>query len=176
MSTDEFWLPPRREPGPTVTTGDTPTGFDQIASVEFQNRLRDHALGLPGVRPGLIQDAVPEAVAFYLDEPVEDALLPDFFGGKWGHIHPRYDSNLLLNVPAELAKRLVDSGWAEYHPHVELGQVPPLVVMLYAPRDEDELAVCSLIVEEAYLAHGGARHDSDGRPLGLAAGGPDRPS
>lgn len=36
------------------------------------------------------------------------------------------------------------------------------------PRDEDELALTQSIVEEAYLAAGGARTDDTGRTLGLA--------
>jgi hypothetical protein len=46
--------------------------------------------------------------------------------------------------------------------------VPPIVIMLYGPRDEHELAVATQIVEIAYLAAGGAPHAADGRPLGPA--------
>lgn len=83
--------------------------------------------------------------------------------------HPsHYDGSLHLNVPTDLAETLIEAGWAEYHSLVTRGHLPPLVVMLYGPRDEDELAVCTSIVEEAYMANGGARHDQDGRPLGIA--------
>lgn len=54
----------------------------------MQDRLRDHALALPGVRPGVSQVSVPGTVAFYLDESVEESRLPNMIGGEWGHIHP----------------------------------------------------------------------------------------
>ena len=169
-NTDGAVLPVRRGPRPKATTTNPHTQLDQIAPVELQDRLRDHALALPGVRPGPSQVSVPGAVAFYLDEPVEESRVPKLFGGEWGHIHPHYDGSLHLNVPTEFAEKLIEAGWAEYHSLVPRGQIPPLVVMLYGPRDEDELAVCSAIVEEAYLANGGAHHDAGGRALGLAAG------
>lgn len=167
-------LPARRGTRPATTPTNPHTQLDQLAPIDLQDRLRDHALALPGVRPGPSQVSVPGAVAFYLDEPMEESLLPNLFGGEWGHIHPHYDGSLHLNVPTELAERLIETGWAEYHSLVALGHIPPLVVMLYGPRDEDEPAVCSSIVEEAYLANGGAPHDAAGRALGFASGGTNR--
>ena len=165
---DGIVLPTRRGARPATTPTNPHT---QLAPVDLQDRLRDHALALPGVRPGRSQVSVPGTVAFFLDEPVEKSLLPNLFAGEWGHIHPHYDGSLHLNLPTELAEKLIEAGWAEYHSLVARGHIPPLVVMLYGPRDEDELAVCRSIVEEAYLANGGAHHDSAGRPLGLGAGG-----
>lgn len=58
---------------------------------------------------------------------------------------------------------------SEYHCLVTRGGLPPIVVMLYGPRDDDELAICKTIVEEAYLAAGGRTSDQSGRTLGLGA-------
>lgn len=162
--------PVRRGPRPATTPTNPHTQLEQIAPVDLQERLRDHALALPGVRRGRSQVSVPGAIAFYLDEPAEEPQLPDLFGGEWGHIHPHHDGSLHLNVPTELAETLIEAGWAEYHTLVPRGHLPPLVVMVYGPRDEDEYAVCAAIVEEAYLANGGARHDADGRVLGFTRG------
>jgi hypothetical protein len=160
-------LPVRRGQRPATTPANPHTQLDQIAPVELQDRLRDHALSLPGTRRGLSQVSVPGAVAFYLDDPVEPSAMPNIFGGEWGHIHPHSDGSLHLNVPTALADRLIAAGWAEYHSLVALGYIPPLVIMLYGPRDENEFAVCAAAVEETYLAAGGARHDPDGRALGF---------
>ena len=51
-STDGMVLPVRRGPRPKATTTSPHTQLDQIAPVELQDRLRDHALALAGVRPG----------------------------------------------------------------------------------------------------------------------------
>jgi hypothetical protein len=45
--------------------------------------------------------------------------------------------------------------------------IPPVVVMLYGPRTEEELATAKLIIEEAYVSAGGLREDETGRPFGL---------
>ena len=86
------------------------------------------------------------------------------------------------NAPAELqdrlrdhalptldAERLIELGWAEYHNLVTRGLAPPVVVMIYGPRDEHELAVVKQVVELAYLAAGGAEHAADGHAIGAAA-------
>ena len=160
-------LPVRTGPRPRTTPSNPHTQLDQIAPVELQDRLRDHALSLPGVRAGVSRVSVPGTVAFYLDDPLHPAAMPNFFAGEWGHIHPHSDGSLRLNVPTALAERLIHTGWAEYHSLVGKGILPPFVVMVYGPRDEIELSRCMQAVEEAYLAAGGTRTDADGRALGF---------
>jgi|SRR5690625_1816571 len=169
MTTDGTAMPLRAGSRPATTATNPHTQLDQIAPVDLQDRLRDHALSLPGVRRGSSRVSVPGAVAFYLDEPTNPSTMPNLFGGEWGHIHPHSDGSLHLNVPTELAEQLIQDGWAEYHCLVAPGHIPPLVVMLYGPRDDAEFAVCASVVEEAYLANGGARHDAAGRTLGVAS-------
>lgn len=168
MTSDVTALPIRSGSRPATTSTNPHTQLDQIAPVDLQDRLRDHALSLPGVRRGVSRVSVPGAIAFHLDEPVEPATMPNLIGTEWGHIHPHSDGSLHLNVPTALADRLIAAGWAEYHSLVALGHLPPLVVMLYGPRDEAEMAVCVAVVEEAYLSNGGARQDAAGRTLGFA--------
>ena len=161
-------LPTRHGSRPTTTPTNPHTQLDQNAPVDLQDRLRDHAVSLPGVRRGESRVSVPGAVAFYLDDPVEPPTIPDILDGEWGHIHPHSDGSLHVNVPTVLAEELIAAGWAEFHSLVAPGVLPPLVIMLYGPRDAGEYDVCAAVVEEAYLAAGGARTATDGRPLGLA--------
>ena len=162
-------FPARIGPRPSTTDVNPHTQLDQNAPAGLQDRLRDHALSLPGVRAGTSNVSVPGAVAFFLDQPPRPAAVPDVFGGEWGHIHPRYDGSLHLNLPAPDAERLIELGRAEFHNVVRLGLVPPVAVMLYGPRDEHELAFAKQVVELAYLAAGGAGHAADGRAIGAAA-------
>jgi hypothetical protein len=67
------------------------------------------------------------------------------------------------------AERLIELGWAEFHNIVTRGLAPPVVVMVYGPRDEHELAVVKQVVELAYLAAGGAEHAADGHAIGATA-------
>lgn len=168
--TSALELPKRRGTRPRATTTNPHMQLDQNAPVDLQDRLRNHALALPGVSPGVSQVSVPGSVAFFLTAPAEQPVLPDVLGGEWGHIHPHSDGSLHLNVPTALAEQLIEAGWAEFHCLVARGIIPPMVVMLYGPRDEEEFAVSAAIVEEAYLAAGGARADQTGRVLGLSNG------
>lgn len=169
MDTVDSPLPARSGSRPSTTPSNPHVQLDQNAPTELQDQLRDHALSLPGVIRGESRVSVPGAIAFYLPAPVRPAAIPDILGGEWGHIHPHSDGSLHLNVATDLAERLINAGWAEYHFLVAKGVLPPIVVMLYGPRDADELSVCKAIVEEAYLAAGGQTANVDGRPLGLGA-------
>ena len=74
-----------------------------------------------------------------------------------------------LIVSAPDVGRLIELGWAEFHNVVTRGLAPPVVVMVYGPRDEDELAVLKQVVELAYLAAGGNDHAADGHAIGATA-------
>jgi len=95
--------------------------------------------------------------------------VPDLFGGEWGHLHPHHDGSLHLIVPAPDAERLIELGWAEFHNIVTRGLALPVVVMVYGPRDEHELAVLKQVVELAYLTAGGAEYATDGHAIGTTA-------
>lgn len=158
-------LPARSGNRPRTTASAPHSQLSQNAPVEMQERLLEHALSLPRVRRGPSRVSVPGAVAFYLDQPFGEPALPDLFGGEWGHIHPADDGSLHLNLPTPVAEKLIELGWGEYHYVVTQGMIPPIVIMLYGPRDDDELAVASAIVETAYVAAGGAAEADDGRRL-----------
>ena len=149
-------LPVRPGARPSTTPSNPHTQLEQIAPQAMQDRARDYALSLPGVRRGPSQVSVPGAVAFYLDAPVTEPSIPDLFGGEWGHIHPASDGSLHLNVPADVAQKLITAGWAEHHTLVGKGYLPPIVIMVYGPRDEAELAVVGYAIERSFLAAGGS--------------------
>jgi hypothetical protein len=53
-------------------------------------------------------------------------------------------------LPLDVAQAAIDAGWAELHPVARAGLLPPTAVMLYAPRDEAELAVIERLVEASH--------------------------
>lgn len=42
-----------------------------------------------------------------------------------------------MALPPALAAEAIHQGWAEVHPVARLGLIPPTLVMIYAPRDEE---------------------------------------
>ena len=148
-------LPNREGDRPTTTPSNPHTQLEQIAPINLQDQARDYALSLPGVRRGPSRVSVPGAIAFYLDSPTAQPLIPNILGGEWGHIHPHSDGSLHLNLPTEVAEKFIEAGWAEFHTLVGKGMLPPIVVMVYGPRDKAELSGVNLAIDESYKAAGG---------------------
>lgn len=145
-------LPARRGPRPRTTPSNPHTQLDQQPDdPNVRDRLATRVFALAGVseRPSLI--SVPGARALVLDQP---AGAPEAFmvGGEFAHLHPAPDLSLHVALPAALAQTAVEAGWGEVHPVARRGLIPPNVLMLYAPRDHDELEVVAGLVEAAWRA------------------------
>jgi phospholipase/carboxylesterase len=144
-------FPARPGPRPTITDHEPQEQLDQIGPAEIWDELRRRASALPGVteRPSAI--SVEGARAFWLDPEratgPEDSLIIE---SEFAHIHPPPDSSWHLQLPYELAVLVVSGGWGEIHTVVWLGDAPANSMMLYSPRNEQELEVVWSLVEEAY--------------------------
>jgi len=62
-------------------------------------------------------------------------------GPEFCHLHPLPEGSLHLTLPAPYRQLLVQLGWAEVHPLAGAGSITDALVMIFAPRDEEELAV-----------------------------------
>ena len=71
-------------------------------------------------------------------------------GREFAHIHPMPEGSLHAALPPEIAQEAIGKGWAEQHPVARMGYIPPNVVMIYAPRDEQEIEVVAGLVVESY--------------------------
>lgn len=95
--------------------------------------------------------SVPGARALTLSagEPVgpPEAFMID---REFAHLHPAPDHSLHAMLPPDIASEAVDAGWAEAHPVARMGLIAPTAVMLYAPRDEAELAVIEALVRTSH--------------------------
>jgi|SRR5918999_2659386 hypothetical protein len=72
------------------------------------------------------------------------------------HIHPMPDGSLHAALPPEVAQEAIRKGWAEQHPVARTGYIPQNVVMIYAPRDAQEIEIVARLVDEAYRYASGA--------------------
>lgn len=71
-------------------------------------------------------------------------------GREFCHGHSDGDFSMHATLPTALATEAQDAGWAEPHYLVHTGQAPPTVIMLYAPRNEDERDVILRLVRASY--------------------------
>jgi hypothetical protein len=62
-------------------------------------------------------------------------------------------------MPPEIAQVAIRKGWAEQHPVARMGFILPDVVMIYAPRDVEEIEVVAGLVVEAYRYADGTAPD-----------------
>lgn len=149
--------PPRTGARPATQQAMPHQQLDQIAPVDLQEELFAQAFALPGVRTGRSLVSVPGARAFHL-EPELAVGAPEAFmrGTEFAHLHPAYDGSLHLALPADLARAVIEAGWGEPHPMVAMGVMPATQLMVYGPRDREELEVVWRILQESYAyARGG---------------------
>ncbi|SEH00010.1 phospholipase/carboxylesterase [Nonomuraea solani] len=117
--------------------------LDQIAPVELQEELWRRMAGLDHVRTGASVVSLPETRALHLDPGhafgPDSAFVRD--STEFAHLHGARDGSLHALLPEGEAADIVAKGWGEFHPLVASGHCPPTLLLLYGPRDEEELAV-----------------------------------
>lgn len=154
---------PERSGSRSRTTATNPhTQLEQNPRLEMVEELAQRVFALSGVeeRPSAI--SVPGARALWLREELPAGPREAFMiGREFAHIHPGSDGSLHAALPPELAQEAVSKGWAEQHPVARMGYIPENVVMIYAPRDEQEIEVIAGLVVEAYRYAGGMVSDHE---------------
>lgn len=149
-------LPHRAGPRPDVSWTIPQQQLAQNAPAELQERLFEEVRRLSGVEVGASRISVPGARSFHLPEGEGDQqafLVPQV--GEFAHLHPTYDGSLHLALPTDLAADLSAKGWGR--PHMWAGtRLSPGFVMVYGPRDEDELATVLSIVAASHAHATGA--------------------
>ena len=145
-------LPLRRGDRPRTTPTNPHTQLDQQPTdSRLVEELARRAFSLPGVVEEPSGISVPGARALVLG-PGEPAGPPEAFliGREFAHLHPDPDHSLHAMLPTETVAEAVAAGWAEPHPVALRGLIPPTAVMLYAPRDEEELDVIDGLVRASH--------------------------
>lgn len=144
---------PRREgPKPDTTNWEPHQQINQHAAPEIWDELHRRCFSLlPNVREIESKISVPGASALWLDESVAAGPKEAFIiEREFAHIHPSPDASLHLHLPLELAIYAISGGWAEIHTVAWLGLATAGTVMLFAPRDEEELETIWSLVQESY--------------------------
>ena len=155
--TDPSWptlpsgaLPRRRGPRPDVSWTIPQQQDSQNAPADLQDRLYDEVRRLAGVDVGPSRISVPGARGFTLEQGSSDPqafLVPE--AREFAHLHPAYDGSLHLVLPPELAADVTAKGWGR--PHMWAGtRLSPGFVMVFGPRDDDELATVVGIVAASH--------------------------
>lgn len=123
----------------------------QNAPPHLQEALFERARSLPGVGVAPSRVSVPGARAFVLDQE-HARRRPEAFmaGSEFAHLHPPHDGSLHLLLPQEQAAEVIAKGWGELHPLARMGAMPPTNLMVFGPRDDEELNVVWRIVQASW--------------------------
>ncbi|MFC8506005.1 luciferase family protein [Streptomyces sp. NPDC057411] len=150
MAVDLSVLPPRKGPRPETTGREIPHDqLEDFSPPEIRDALVARARQLPGVFTGPSLVSEPGSLALRLkrgNRPFEAFLHPSV--DEFGHIHR--SGFMHLTVPVEALPALTELGWIEPHPITRRAEFPDSIVMLYAPRDEDELEVAATVLQASY--------------------------
>jgi phospholipase/carboxylesterase len=139
-------LPERQGSRPEVSTNTPQEQITQQSPHALQEQLFTRLSQLPGVSSHQSVISVPGARGFMLSGA---AGPPDAFlvaqVGEFAHLHPSHDGSLHVALPPRMAADVIAKGWGVAHPLAGL-RVTPGMVMLFGPRDEDELDVVAAVV------------------------------
>lgn len=144
-------LPTRSGDPPVTSSGMPHTQMTQNAPVRMYKKLAEKMFELSDIeeRPSVI--SVPGARAMWLKENVEAASAGAFFGGReFAHIHPPNDGSLHLSLPRKWVKDVVGRGWGDPHPMARMSGSAENILLVYGPRNEDELDIVYNIVLASY--------------------------
>ncbi|MEM1237190.1 MAG: hypothetical protein AAGI10_09485 [Pseudomonadota bacterium] len=144
-------LPQRSGPAPK-TQGRLPhSQLTQHGPDEIINQLHAWSFSLPNIRNENSGISVPGSRAMVLEEDVPANPRAFMIGREFAHIHPKPDNGSMhLVLSPEDVAAMKATGWGEDHYLVTQGQWPVGLVMVYSPRDEEELTVVKKIVARSY--------------------------
>ena len=141
-------LPQRVGEAPKITEGmpQLQIGVDAVDVVNAE--LFRRVYSLPSVQNQLtVISPVEGSRALWVDPAIDVAhpeLLPK--ERELGHIHP--DGSLHMAMDPERGQEAVDAGWALFHPAAKTRPGFQGFMLLYTPRDMEELnVICQLIVD-----------------------------
>jgi len=148
-------LPLREGPRPKVAGVIPHRCLDQIPHPEFAIRVEDLFMQLASKHAGKITTRTSQLEkhnpAFFVSHPTARGV-SGAVSHEIGHYHLHDHSGHFILHTAD-AQRVIEHGWGELHPLA--GQPTPVVklpktyTLLYAPRNDKELAIFQSIIEAA---------------------------
>jgi hypothetical protein len=124
--------------------------LDQTPSRAIYEKLVARFLGMPGTTTGASFVSVPGARALFLKEDAPANCDAFFKGREFAHVHPASDGSFHMILSEGDCARVLEAGWGELHPLAELGKITPTALLVYAPRDDEEIETVLAIAQAAF--------------------------
>ncbi len=150
MSEQKLNLPERN--GETPQIGETPPQlqFSDKSPRDIYQKFYDWMFStFPKVRKEPTRISVPTSTAMWLDENENvghsDAFMPPSGGREFTHIH--LDGSFHTVVSTDVEHEIITKKWGVRHMYYDQGVKE---VLIYAPRNEDEIEIAKTIVIKSY--------------------------
>ncbi|MEV6255509.1 luciferase family protein [Nocardia sp. NPDC051911] len=144
-------LPRRSGDRPRTRAHNPHQQLDQIAPPELQEELWSRMTTLDDVLLGRSGVSLPDTRALHLRPTIAHGPGEAYLAGtEFAHLHGHGDGSLHMCLPKDTVAQSVRLGWAEAHPMVRRGYLPGTLVMVYGPRDREELDVVWQLVRASH--------------------------
>lgn len=144
-------IPVRAGRAPKTYRGLPHTQLEQQPDAQTRAQLGRRFGGFPDVEEQPSGISQPGSRALCLRQGVPTGPPEAFLiGREFAHLHPLPDSSLHMTLPEPLATQAVNAGWGEHHPLVASGAGPATTLMVYAPRNLDEIDVVLTLLRQSY--------------------------
>lgn len=148
-------LPPRGAPRPTVGAWPVPhRQLDQRPTSSLRQATIDLVPEIVATHPDRLHLATSKferrGQAAFVSADDSRGARPHGTRGEIGHVHESDGSLHLILSPAD-ARTVIEQGWGERHPlcGAPVVGLPPTYVLIYAPRDEQELEIVAELLRRA---------------------------
>jgi hypothetical protein len=143
-------LPARKGPRPRTVRGPLHIQCNGHGDPKYLNRFLDNILTWPHIESTARFVGPPDIIPIRLKEIAAT-------GDPSAFITDREFARILLGAPTIYlalplvsAHRAIVRGWAEPHYLVSYGLMPAGTVIVYTPKDEEELEACNFLFSESY--------------------------
>lgn len=145
-------IPKRQGVRPKTTNTNPHTQLtQQLEDISYIKELKRWAFKLGNIEKKPSAISVPGAVAMCMENDHKCTSSNAFMvGNEFAHFHPHPDYRLHLSLPKKDAEFIIINEWGEWHPLIKKGYLPPNIIMMYAPRNEEELEVAKFILKRSY--------------------------
>ncbi len=145
MTHSKFELPQRNGSPPQVGKQLPQIQCSDKSPEDIRKKLAQWAFSsLPDVREEPTSISIPTSRALWLDEKVTAAHKEAFMleSREFSHLH--LDGSIHTMVAQEIRDEIIFKGWGVKHP------LDPVSVLVYAPRNEQELELLKRIIRKSY--------------------------
>lgn len=144
-------LPVRAGSRPRTTTSNPHYQLDQHPPADIIRQLAERCFALPGVTEHASLIGPWGTRALWLDAARAQGPRAAFIiHPEFAHIHALPDGSLHLTLPDAAARQSYQQQWTEPHPMTDLAGDGLKIMLLYAPRTAEELAVAFGLIHLSY--------------------------